>query len=439
MIGNAILWLSLIWLPILLYFMLCNESKFKKNIAVGVTLPFEGRKHPDVLARLKQFKKQELLVCIGLILLGIPPIFIKFSMSFSLWFVWIAACVIAPYVPYVLCNRDLKRIKVENGWKQPSAADTVTIDLSTIPDQKWLSPWTFVPPLILSLSPLLFDRDFAIVYLIDAILIILFWFSYRYLYRNKAERVDNDSTVTAALSRIRRNQWGKMWLLCAYAMAAMNWLAYLTMYSPAAMTIGLVVFMVILMGASLYIEFQTRKLQETLTADSGKDFYVDDDDKWLGGMIYYNPNDDRLIINNRVGTNSTMNLAKPAGKILYAVTALLLVTLPLWGLLLGDVNIHTDIRTDSVFIEGGMHEYTIEAEDVLHIELLEDLPAITRTAGTGLPELLGGNFSSKEYGKLKVCLDPTTPPFVLVETAEQTYLLGTNNEQQTTAIYEALK
>jgi len=84
MIGNAALWMNLIWLPLLLYFMLRNEAKFKKNIAVGVTLPFEGRQHPDVLARLEQFKKQELLVCIGLMLLGIPGIFLEFSMSFSL-------------------------------------------------------------------------------------------------------------------------------------------------------------------------------------------------------------------------------------------------------------------------------------------------------------------------------------------------------------------
>ena len=67
MIGNALLWGSLIWMPIMLYVMLRNETKFKKNIAIGVTLPFEGRKHPDVLARLEKFKKDELKLCIGLI------------------------------------------------------------------------------------------------------------------------------------------------------------------------------------------------------------------------------------------------------------------------------------------------------------------------------------------------------------------------------------
>ncbi|MBQ3010828.1 MAG: hypothetical protein IJD81_06515, partial [Oscillospiraceae bacterium] len=105
MIGNTSLWLSLIWLPILLYVMLRNETKFKKNIAVGVTLPFEGRRHPDVLARLERFKKEELMICIALVLLGIPPIFISFTLSFTIWFIWMTACMIVPYIPYVLCNR----------------------------------------------------------------------------------------------------------------------------------------------------------------------------------------------------------------------------------------------------------------------------------------------------------------------------------------------
>ena len=43
---NIILWLSIIWLAPLMCFVLANEAKFKKNIAVGVTLPYEGRHDP---------------------------------------------------------------------------------------------------------------------------------------------------------------------------------------------------------------------------------------------------------------------------------------------------------------------------------------------------------------------------------------------------------
>ena len=439
MIGNAILWCSLIWLPIMIYGILRNETKFKKNIAVGVTFPFEGRRHPDVVARLEKFKKDELRLCIGLTALGIPGFFLDFKASFTMWFVWMLLCVTLPYVLYVLCNRDLKRIKAEQGWRQAAAADTVTVDLCALPAAKWLRPWAFIVPAVLSAIPALIEPTMLMMYLIDIVLVLLCWLGYRYLFRNKTEQVDDNTTVTVALTRIRRCQWGKMWLLCAYSCAVMNWLAALTLYNEKAMTIGLVVFMAVIVVASFRIELQTRRLQEKLTADSGKSFYVDDDDKWLGGLVYYNPNDDRLIINDRVGTNSSVNLAKPAGKVIYGFLALLLVTMPLWSLLMGDGNISTDITREYVYIESGTYKYTIEANDVVTVQLLEELPPITRTNGTGMPEFLGGNFSSREYGKLKVCLNPTVAPYVLVETADSKYLLGTSDEQQTMAIYEALK
>lgn len=437
--GNQTMWLSLIWLPILFYIMLRNEIKFKKNITVGVTLPYEARQNPAVLERLHQFDRQELAVCVGLMVLGLAGMFLKFSMSLTLWFVWLTLCVIVPYVPYVLCNRDLKQIKLENGWKQPRAMDTVTVDLRAMPQTNWISPWAFLPAVILAVFPALFDRATLILYLIDGLLVGFMWFCYRFLYRNKSEMVDSNTTVTAALTRIRRNLWGKMWLICAYAMAVLSWLGYLTMYSPVAMTIGIVCFTAVLLAATLYVEFHARKLQETLTADSGKDNYVDDDDKWLGGLVYYNPNDDRLMINNRIGLNSSVNLAKPAGKLLYGLLAVVIVTMPFWGLVMGGTGIETTLSPETVTIKGGLHKYTIDTASVTEVEWLDTLPSISRTAGTGFPELYGGDFSMEGYGAIKACLDPTTPPYVLVKTDQLTYLLGTRTLEETKALYEALQ
>lgn len=70
MTGKVILWLCVIWVPLVLYFFLANETKFKKNIAIGTTLPFEARTDPDVQARLGKFKRQLGAVC--LILTALP-------------------------------------------------------------------------------------------------------------------------------------------------------------------------------------------------------------------------------------------------------------------------------------------------------------------------------------------------------------------------------
>ncbi len=435
MIGNAIVWLSMIWVPMILYIMLANETKFKKNIAVGVTLPFEGRRHPDVTARLAKFKRQELWVCMGLIAAAIPGILMEGTQSFTFFLWWIVLVVVLPHIPYVLCNRDLKRIKAENGWNRTNP-EQLTVDLSAVPRFRWLSPMAFLPALALSLLPLLWERDFAVMYLIDGAFVVLAWLGYRYLFRQKSEQVDDNSHLTQALTRIRQCQWGKMWLLCAYAMAALNVGVSLTKYNNTATIVLFLGFTAVLCGAAMYIEFRTRKLQETLTANSGTDFYVDDDDKWLGGIVYYNPNDNRLLINNRVGTNSSINLAKPAGKIMYALLAVLIVSMPLWGMFLSGGELTPKLTETELQVS---EKYTIPLEDVTEVTLLTELPPVTRVFGTGLPNYLEGTFTSPDYGKLKLCLDPTAPPFLLIETDTELYLVGTRDRQLTQDVYEAMK
>lgn len=408
---TSILWLSVIWIPLLICFLLRNDTKFKKNIAVGVTFPFEGRTHPEVVAYLKAFKFQELLVAVGLTALGLLGLFQKDSgtLHFNYWFFWLFLCMLVPYIPYVLCNHRLKQIKAKNGWTHQSN-DRIVVDLSAIPTFKWISPWSFVPALVISLLPLLWSKEFAPVYLVDAGLIVLFWLGYRYLFRSKTETVDDNLQLTIALTRIRRCQWGKMWLLCAYAMAFLNLGISLTLYHYTMSLVVTFGFMVLLVGCCIGVELQTRRFQEKLTENSGKGYYVDEDDKWLGGIVYYNPNDSRLIINDRVGTNSGINLAKPMGKLLYGMIGLLLLSIPFWGLFFPGGEITASITQEEVSISSGRYEITVPVEDVESVTLLEELPEMVRTFGNGLPNCLSGNFSSREYGSLKVCLDPTAPP-----------------------------
>ena len=155
---NIFLWLSVIWISPLMYFMLANEAKFKKNVAVGVTLPYEGRSDEEVKNRLKKFKKQTAAVCIIIFLAGIPGMFLEsINASISLLCLWCDLCIILPLIPYVLCNRDLKKIKAERGWGGISGS-VIIVDTSSVSPGKWLSSWVFLPSVLLCLLPLIWDR-----------------------------------------------------------------------------------------------------------------------------------------------------------------------------------------------------------------------------------------------------------------------------------------
>ena len=440
---NIILWLSIIWLAPLMCFVLANEAKFKKNIAVGVTLPYEGRQDSQVLARLSRFKKELWLLCVFLLLLALPCMLVKgLAGNMTLWFLWLDLCVFLPFIPYVRCNRELKRIKRDRGWNV-NAGQTLSVDTAAVGAGRWLSPWLFLPPLLLCLLPLVFERSFWFVYLMDALCVVLFWLCYRYLYRNRAELVDENTELTLALTQVRRHNWAMVWLISAWFMVILNLCMWLFREKQGLMLLLVLAFSFLFCAAAIGIEFKTRRIQEKLTAESGQRWYRDEDDLWIGGVLYYNPKDSRLVVNDRVGLNSGFNLAKTSGKVIYGLILLLLLAMPFTGGLVDGIGTKPpmlEVSETELISSRGSKEDVIPLENIQSVELRDKLPdRLSRTFGTGMETLLEGNFSCPELGALKLRLDPSCPPFILVKTTDgQTWLLGTRDEASTRAVYEKL-
>ena len=189
---------------------------------------------------------------------------------------------------------------------------------------------------------------------------------------------------------------------------------------------------------------KTRRLQEKLTADSGGDWYVDDDDHWIGGVFYYNPDDSRFIINQRIGLNSSVNLAHPGGKIMTVLLVLMLLGMPLLGGFL-DIGMTKEITLtmddNKVVCTSGMGNYSVSREDISEVRVLEELPSdLRRRFGTATDTLLEGSYASEEIGTARLNLDPRQGPFLLIRTADgDVYLFGTRDGSQVKEVASALK
>ena len=320
MIMRLILWLSVLWIAPLVVGVLVNDAKFKKNLAVGVTIPPEFQADPDIAAHLARFRRQEWTLCVILAAAAIPCIFVRdFGRNMTLWSVWLLLVCVLPYAPYARCNLALKRLKAERGWRRETAPRTETVDLSAIPSYRWLSPWLFALPFVVSLLPLLWSAENWIVLLTDAGCVVLFWLCYRFCYRKKSERVDENAELAKVLSQVRLHRWGRLWLVSAWMMAALNLMFSLaepnSVFSLCAF--GAVVLLHI--TYLLYTEFRLRALQAKLTAGAATGALVDEDDRWIFGQFYYNPDDRHLIVNARTGLNTTVNLAAARGTHLHGL------------------------------------------------------------------------------------------------------------------------
>ena len=434
MIARIVLWASTIWLVPLMYFFLKNETKFKKNITVGVTLPYEGRTDPEVLNLLAQFKKELGWICLGI--LALAAIFIalpvSFGLSLTLYLVWIDLCVVLPMVPYVRCNRALKMLKRTRRWGEQRIR-MVAADLKAVtqPD-KQTSQAAFVLPLVVSALPAwwaLGYRDIleGLLLLTGPVCVLLFWLCWRFVFRWRAEAVDANEDLTAALTRIRRRAWRRCWLWGAWFMALFSWAMALTFEYPVLGLVLTAVLSAVMVAAMVGLEFRLRRLQERLTAGSGREVYVDEDDKWIWGMFYCDPDDSRLLVNARVGLNATVNLGKPAGKVVIVLTAVLLLFMPLAGVwTMGEEKAPVALTLTGTALTATHSgtRYEIPLEQIREVELLEELPDIHRVAGTAMDTVDKGRWRCDEYGALTVCLDPRTGPWLLVTTVETTYLVG---------------
>ena len=444
MVGTLILWGCIIWVVPLMYVLLRNEAKWKKNIVVGATLPYEARQDPEVESVLRRYRRQLGWVSLAMLALVVPCLFVsRFSVQFILWSVWILVAIVVPQISFVLTNMDLRRIKEERGWHKRSSAQVVSDLAAAAIPMKWISPWWFLTPLALSLVPLLLDREMWVLWVADAVLVALCYVGYRWLFRLRSEVVDENTDLTVALTRLRRYNWGKTWLWIAWATGFFNLGLCLTLeWFWGAMAVTLV-YCVVVVVAAIGIEFRVRRAQERLTADSGKEFYVDEDDCWIWGMFYYNPHDKRLVVNNRTGVNTTFNMAKRGAQIFMGATLLILLALPLvgvWMMYEEAIPVELRVTEEAVVARHSGTEYDVPLEDIESAQLLEEIPASSRVAGTAMESVSKGRYKNGEWGRFTCCLDPRTGLWLLLRTTEgEIWLFGASDSADTQSAYQAVE
>ena len=139
--------------------------------------------------------------------------------------------------------------------------------------------------------------------------------------------ISRDSNINANYNRAKKKTWADLFIAMSWA-NSLFLISYsvLMVYtnSEAAMLAGILVYTALLM-VIVAIGAVTQKRVEARYARDTELELTDDDDNWILGMFYYNPNDTRLNVEKRLGYGATINLAHPAGKVIGIISVLIII------------------------------------------------------------------------------------------------------------------
>ena len=279
-----------------------------------------------------------LFVCIATVILVILPT-TNVTMNALVMLVF-ALFLVA--VPFGKGNTELKSLKKELGITK---SGTVYADLKNSSIVHGLKmPWLILPNAIALIETIFAALiDFGVIEIVDTLniekyaltltsasflFVAVLLVPIAYMMDNVRNTViSKDSNVNANYNRAKKKCWADFFIAMSWVNAlaiAVLMTLYVFVYNDVAVLAGVVAYMVVIMVVIVIAAKLQASIEKRYERDTDLEL-LDDDDNWILGMFYYNPNDTRLNVEKRFGYGGTVNIAHPAGKVIMVLTGLLLL------------------------------------------------------------------------------------------------------------------
>ncbi|MEE6208540.1 MAG: DUF5808 domain-containing protein, partial [Alphaproteobacteria bacterium] len=261
---------------------------------------------------------------------------------------------------------------------------------------------------------------------------------------SRNEVISENSDINANYNRSRKKIFSDYmiffsWLNNIFALIVLACALFLNAEILLVLLLG--VYILVMITVTFIYAFKKLAIDKRYYKEE-TNFVEDDDDHWILGMFYYNPNDRKLNVDKRVGVGMTINMAHPVGKIITGFGILTIVgsiVALIWIGLMSVTPIRIIENNDYVICHQLTDEYKIAKSDITSVEYgnFKDLRA-SRTAGTGMENVAKGTWTVNGEAGCKLFLNPQAGKYIKIVTSDKVYYISENTAEETESLYEKL-
>lgn len=411
-------------------------------------------------------RKQALIIMISsFVIMGLIMLLPDLTVRMAFWIVFVFAALGLNMVPFMKANREMKSLKREIGIK--SAPGTVFTDLKGAGAVRALKVRDVVIPNALSaaffIATIIFELvvmnnpgmagtaydfgSFMMSSMTGAFLlvgIILIPVAVM-MDRIRNEVISEDSDTNMNYNRAKKKVFADWFVLMSWINTVFILVAVpvvFLLYSNIVMILLMTVYLLMIMASLIGIAGKSLAVDKRYRKETTID--VDDDDRWLLGSIYYNPDDKRFNVAKRMGIGGTINVAHPAGKAIMIICGLLIigvVVMSIFFAIMGKSSMSVKIENDTLICSQLTDWYKIPVADIEDLEICNDASTVTlmKQAGVNMPPMYYGTYSVNGERDCKVFMNLESDTYITFKAGGTTYYISGNTEAETMEVFEMLK
>jgi hypothetical protein len=195
----------------------------------------------------------------------------------------------------------------------------------------------------------------------------------------------------------------------------------------------------------VYAYNKVRSARNKFISLQNEEVCTDDDEYWVfGAMFYNNPNDNRIMVERRVGGfGFTFNIAKTGARIACFLILMILVASMFWAII---ISVPMDFGSVSLTINGQtatiispMDDYSFSTNDIINVTKINTLPHMSKINGGNAPRFYSGMYFIKGYGTSHVSVHRNNSPYIVVELTDGWVIVNGQSDKDTDNFYFKLR